>query len=211
MEPEGAVRRAEVRRTDGAAPSANPDNPENAENPENPENPENTGRLTGVRGPSRGAPSADARRMEAWVGRIGAGTLAVLWIEGARGWLHAGSAMGTGMARSHVPFFQNAHAVTTTYLVLAVLLLVGTVILPTRRLALALTVWTSAQAVHLIYHVYDIDIVAPAERLRLFGGFAASLAVAAALILLLRRASASSASTAPEPATTDPGVSRPQG
>lgn len=125
--------------------------------------------------------------------------------------------MGTGMARSHVPFFQNAHAVSTTYLVLAVLLLVGVVILPTRRLALALTVWTSAQAVHLIYHVYDIDIVAPEERLRLFGGFAASLAVAAALILLLRRATASPApttSSAPpvqEPATADPGAGRPPG
>jgi hypothetical protein len=141
-------------------------------------------------GPPPDALPSDARRMEAWVGRIGAATLGVLWIEGARGWLHAGSTMGTGMARSHVPFFQNAHAVSTTYLVLAAVLVFSAVILPTRQLTYALTAWTSAQAVHLIYHVYDIDIVAPAERLRLFGGFATSLAVAVALIVLLRRASA---------------------
>ena len=141
-------------------------------------------------GPPRDAGPSDARRMEAWVGRIGAATLGVLWIEGARGWLHAGSTMGTGMARSHVPFFQNAHAVSTTYLVLAAVLVLCAVILPTKQLTYALTAWTSAQAVHLIYHVYDIDIVAPAERLRLFGGFTASLAVAVALIMLLRRASA---------------------
>ncbi|MDH6455734.1 MULTISPECIES: hypothetical protein [unclassified Streptomyces] len=129
----------------------------------------------------------DSRRMEAWVGRIGAATLGVLWIEGARGWLHAGSAMGTGMARSHVPFFENARLVSTTYLVLAVALVLGALLLQRRHLAHALTAWTSAQAVHLTYHLYDIDIVAPAERLQLFGGFAASLAVAVALIVLLHR------------------------
>ncbi|MDH6514193.1 hypothetical protein M2164_000669 [Streptomyces sp. SAI-208] len=136
----------------------------------------------------------DPRRMEAWVGRFGAATLGVLWIEGARGWLHAGSAMGTGMARSHVPFFENAHLVSTTYLVLAVALVLGALLLRRRHLAHALTAWTSAQAVHLAYHLYDIDIVAPAERSRLFGGFAASLAVAVALIVLLHR-------SAREPAT----------
>ncbi|WP_406439338.1 hypothetical protein OHB14_11680 [Streptomyces sp. NBC_01613] len=142
------------------------------------------------RGVARDARPSDVRRMEAWVGRIGAATLGVLWIEGARGWLHAGSTMGTGMARSHVPFFENGHLVSTTYMVLAAVLLLGALILPTRHLTYALTAWTCAQAVHLIYHVYDMDIVAPAERLRLFGGFTASLAVAVALIMLLRRASA---------------------
>lgn len=137
--------------------------------------------------------------MEAWVGRIGAAMLGALWIEGARGWLHAGSAMGTGMARSRVPFFENAHLVSTTYLVLAAALLVGAVVLPRRHLVRALAVWTAAQAVHLVYHVYDIDIVAPAERLRLFGGFTASLAVAVALIVLLRRAGREPATRALRP------------
>jgi hypothetical protein len=129
----------------------------------------------------------EPRLTDGLVGRVGVGVVGLVWAVGALLGLIDRSHSGTGVARSSIPFFDHPPAVIGLFLLLGALLVIAAFVLSLRGLADLFAAWLLLQTLHATYHLYDIKIIRPADRLPIMGGFVLILLVSAYLLFLLRR------------------------